>query len=172
MRKVLFLDRDGVINVDFGHVYEIKNFVFLPEIFDLCKFFLKLGYEIIVITNQAGISKKIYSFYDFEYLNMYMLDKFREQNIEILDVKYCQHQESDGCECRKPKPGMIIDAIKDYAIDIKSSILIGDKMSDIDAGHSAGIDSLYFLIGGYPYEDRNFDYKKIYNLNDIIKELK
>lgn len=139
MNKALFLDRDGVINKNFGHVHRIENFKFRKGIFELVKFFHDKSFLIIVVTNQAGIGKGLYSEDEFKSLNQWMFSKFREKNIKITETFFCPHKLEDKCNCRKPNPGMLLKAIKDYNIDIDSSFLIGDKESDIVAGKSVNI---------------------------------
>lgn len=148
MNKALFLDRDGVINIDRGHVYLREQFEFVPGIFDLCRRFLQDGYLILVVTNQAGIAKGIYSEEDFQKLTSWMVQQFNHEGITITKVYYCPHHpEIDGnCECRKPEPGMLLQAIKEFDLDIKTCILIGDKESDIEAGRRAGIPDLNLIL--------------------------
>ena len=159
--KVLFLDRDGVINEDYGHVYQIEKFDFIPSIFDICKKYQSDGYKIIVISNQAGIAKGLYTKKDLDILDKYMKDEFAKKGIEILDSFYCPHKDSDNCMCRKPKPGLILEAEKKYNIDLSRSLLIGDKISDLEAGHNAGITKLYFKKGRYPLSKTDFNYEII-----------
>jgi len=139
MNKALFLDRDGVINFDFGHVYKNDEFAFIDGIFDLCEFMQREGYLIIVVTNQAGIGKGFYKLSDFLKLDSWMKKKFLEKNIEIQKTYFCPHKPEDNCLCRKPKPGMLLKALSEFDIDPKKSVLIGDKQSDVLAGESAGI---------------------------------
>lgn len=139
MKKALFLDRDGVINIDYGHVFTIKNFHFIKGIFELCNYFQNEGYIIIVITNQAGIGKGLYSLKEFKKINNWMIKQFKKKGIIISRTYYCPHVPEDHCNCRKPSPGMLIEAIKEYNIDVTRSYLIGDKDSDIIAAISAGI---------------------------------
>lgn len=157
--KALFLDRDGVINNDFGHVYKKDDFKFLPYIFDLCKKYQNDGYKIIVISNQAGIAKGLYTENDLVIIDKYMKDEFKKNGVDILDSFYCPHRDEDNCSCRKPKPGLIIKAAQKYGIDLEQSVLIGDKMSDLEAGYNAGIKELYFKKGRYEEKKVNFDYK-------------
>jgi len=139
--RVLFLDRDGVINIDKGYVHKIEDFEFIDGIFELCKEYQEKGYLIIVITNQAGIARGYYTEEDFKKLTDWMLNEFRKRDVIITDVFYCPHHpEFTGeCECRKPKPGMILEAAKKYNIDLENSVLIGDKITDIIAGEQAKI---------------------------------
>lgn len=141
MNKALFLDRDGVINVDKVHVHRISDFEFTPGIFDLCAKYAASGYLIIVITNQAGIAKGLFTEDEFLELTGWMIKQFLKNKIEIAKVYYCPHHPgvSGPCECRKPEPGMILRAVKDFNLDIKSCMLIGDKESDLEAGRRAGI---------------------------------
>ena len=139
--KALFLDRDGVINVEKNYVHKISDFEFIPEIFCIIKKYQQQGFLIFVVSNQAGIARKIYQEEDVIKLNNWMVEEFRKKGILITDVYYCPHHpEFTGeCECRKPNPGMILKAIKEYNIDPENSVLIGDKESDIRAGVNAHI---------------------------------
>ena len=147
MNKALFLDRDGVINKNFGHVHRIENFKFRKGIFELLKVFQDKGFIILVITNQAGIGKGLYTLDQFILLNNWMINEFRNQGISITKTYFCPHKPVDNCNCRKPKAGMLLMAIKEFKIDTNSSYLIGDKLSDIIAGKSAQIKHNYVLMG-------------------------
>lgn len=158
MNKALFLDRDGVINIDYGHVYKAEDFVFYDGIFDICKKYQDEGYLIFVISNQAGIAKGMYQLEDLEKLDSYMKDVFLKKEIKITNSYYCPHKSEDKCNCRKPEPGLILKAKNDYDIDLENSILIGDKMSDLEAGNKAGIKTLLFKKGKYSEHIVNFNY--------------
>lgn len=144
--KALFLDRDGVINYDYGHVGKIEDFKFIPQIFDICKNAQDDGFILIVITNQAGIAKGFYSEDEFRKLTSWMEGKFLEQGIKITKVYYCPFHidaiipqyKIDSFD-RKPNPGMILKAIKDYNIDPSQSIFIGDNKTDEEASKNAGV---------------------------------
>jgi D-glycero-D-manno-heptose 1,7-bisphosphate phosphatase len=141
MNKALFIDRDGVINVDKVHVYRKEDFEFTRGIFELCRKYSDQGYLIIVITNQAGIAKGLYDEEDFRKLTLWMTEQFRERGIIISKVYHCPHHPdiSGPCQCRKPAPGMILQGVKDFNLDISECILIGDNESDLEAGRRAGI---------------------------------
>lgn len=141
MNKALFIDRDGVINVDKVHIYQKEDFEFTDGIFDLCRRYSKKGYIILVITNQAGIAKGLYTEEDFKKLTQWMTEQFRDRGIIISKVYHCPHHpDIDGpCQCRKPAPGMILQGVKDFDLDISECVLIGDMDSDLEAGRRAGI---------------------------------
>lgn len=141
MNKALFIDRDGVINVDKVHVSHREDFEFTERIFDICRKYTNDGYLIIVITNQAGIAKGLYSEEDYQNLTVWMINQFKLHGIMISKVYHCPHfpEITGPCECRKPAPGMLLQAVKDFDLEISECILIGDKSSDLEAGRKAGI---------------------------------
>ena len=145
--KALFLDRDGTINVEKNYVFRIEDFKFRDGIFELIREFFTKGYLIFVITNQAGIARGYYSADDFHLLNDWMVEQFRLRGITITAVYFCPHHPnfSGECDCRKPKPGMILKAAETYDLDLGRSILIGDKMSDIQAGINARVGTNYLI---------------------------
>jgi len=140
-QKALFLDRDGTINVEKNYVYKIEDFEFQPGIFELIRKYQNEDYLIFIITNQSGIARGFYTENDFNTLNNWMIDAFQSKGIKITKVYYCPHHpnHTGACDCRKPKPGMIQQAIKQFNIDAVKSVLIGDKKRDILAGENAGI---------------------------------
>jgi D-glycero-D-manno-heptose 1,7-bisphosphate phosphatase len=137
----LFLDRDGVVNKETDYVCRIEAFNFVENIFRLCKIFQTKGYGIFIITNQSGISRGYYSENDYLVLTDWMLSRFLENGITISKVYYCPHHPdiSGPCNCRKPNPGLIEQAEIEFNLDLSNSILIGDNISDIMAGKSAGV---------------------------------
>jgi len=140
--KAIFLDRDGVINQDTGHVGHIRDFKFIEGIFEPLRLMQSNGYQIIIITNQAGIPRGYHSKEEYEDTTKYMLEEFSKNGISISKVYHCPHLPEDNCPCRKPHPGMILQAIKEFNIKPKYSWMIGDKPSDIDAGRAAGCNTL------------------------------
>jgi len=157
--KAAFLDRDGVINIDTGYVGRIKDFKFKDGIFELLKLLQNLGFSLFIVTNQSGIARGYYSEEDFYKLTEWMKEEFKKKGIEIKDVRFCPHHPNitGECECRKPKPGMILDLAKEYGIDLKNSIMIGDSDRDIEAAKRAGIEKTF---------------KVEESLYDIIKKIK
>lgn len=141
--KALFLDRDGTINIDNGYTHKLEDLNFIESIPKLISTYNKTGYKVIVITNQAGIARGYYSVKE-----MHNFHKYMDQQLEAFDAYidayyYCPHHpEFTGkCKCRKPNTKMIEDAIEDFNIDIKESILIGDTKVDVETGEKLGIKS-------------------------------
>lgn len=143
--QALFLDRDGVINEDRHYVHRIEDFVFIREIFPLLRKAQDQGFLLIVVTNQAGIARGYYGEEDFHRLTAWMRQEMMKEHIFLHHVYFSPyHPQGLGkykrqSACRKPAPGMILQAAQDYDIDLSASILIGDKESDIEAGIAAGV---------------------------------
>ena len=141
--KAAFLDRDGIINIDYGYVGSIDRFKFKKGIFELLRFLQKKGFTIFIVTNQSGIARGYYNENDFHNLMKYMINELKKREIEIKDYNFCPHHpDITECECRKPKPKMILDLAKKYNINLDNSIMIGDNISDIKAAKNAGIKKL------------------------------
>ncbi|PTB88041.1 D,D-heptose 1,7-bisphosphate phosphatase [cyanobacterium G8-9] len=138
-KKALFLDRDGIINIDYGYVSKIENFVFTQGIFELLRIFIDKGYLLFIVTNQSGIGRGFYTKNDFELLNEWMLQALKSKNIDIEGVYYCPHIPDAECNCRKPKIGMIEEILTTHNLDLSHSWLIGDKKSDIELAINANI---------------------------------
>ncbi len=147
MKKALFLDRDGVVNVEKDYLYKIEDFEFINGIFELCRYYENIGYLIFIVTNQSGIARKYYTEKDFITLSNWMSKEFLKHGIEISKVYHCPHHPdiSGECSCRKPKSGMLLEAKNEFEIDMKNSIIIGDKERDIEAGLNAGLRETYLL---------------------------
>lgn len=146
MRSALFLDRDGVINIDHGYVSTPDEFQFVDGIFDLCRHATNIGYLIVVITNQAGIARGYYDEDAFLRLTEWMCATFSERGAPIAKVYFCPFHPEFGIGAykrdssfRKPGPGMILQAAAELGIDLGRSTLVGDKETDIQAGIAAGV---------------------------------
>ena len=172
-RKCLFLDRDGVINYDYGHVYKKSDFKFIPGIFRLVQLANRLNFLVIIITNQAGIAKGYYSLDQFEELTKWMLEEFK-RNCLIEKFIIVHHKDGivkeykkDSLD-RKPNPGMLLKAAKDYAIDLEESIIIGDKITDIIAGEKVNL-KYKLLFNNEVNSDNNcFHINKLYQADDFL----
>ncbi len=143
----LFLDRDCVINIEKNYLHKKEDFEFIDGIFDLCRFYQDKGYLIVVVTNQSGIARGYYTEDDFAKLTIWMVDAFASKGVEITKVYHCPHHPdiSGECDCRKPHPGMLLKAAKEFDIDLEHSLLVGDSERDIEAAHSAGVQETYLF---------------------------
>lgn len=148
-RPALFLDRDGVINVDHAYVYQRERFEFIDGIFELCQRAHALGYWIFVVTNQAGIGRGYYTEEDFHTLTDWMRAEFAQRGGAIDQVYFCPSHPVHGIGAyqvespfRKPGPGMLLQAASEFPVDMRRSLLVGDKESDLLAAASAGVGTL------------------------------
>lgn len=144
--SALFLDRDGVINEDYGYVHEPDETVFIPGIFDLVRYAKIAGYKVIVVTNQAGIGRGYYSEEAFKIYMDWQRSVFIDNGSNIDAVYYCPHHPEYGlgsykaqCGCRKPLPGLVMQAAHVHGIDLSRSVLVGDKSTDVACGVAAGV---------------------------------
>ena len=151
-RCALLLDKDGVINVDHGYVCSPERTEFIDGIFDLCRAATRHAFLNVVVTNQAGIARGYYTERDFLTYMDWVRGEFRKRDAQIDAVYYCPHHPVHGqheylldCECRKPKPGMLLKAQRDLDLDLGQSILLGDSDSDVQAAIAAGVGSCFVL---------------------------
>lgn len=153
MLKAVFLDRDGVINKDYGYVGTIEQFEFLPRVSWALAQLKAQGWKLILVTNQSGIARGMYTESDFHKLTAFMQEQLKASGAEFDGVYFCPHHpeaQVEGyrkdCDCRKPKPGMFLKAAKELGVGLEDSIMIGDHASDLIAAQSAGIQHL-ILVG-------------------------
>ena len=172
--KTIFLDRDGVINKEINYLYKIDDFEFIDGIFDTCQHFQSLGYKIIIITNQSGIYRGYYTENDYQKVTQWMLTKFTNEDINILDTFHCPHGPDSTCNCRKPKPGMLLNAKTKYNIDMKNSWMIGDNEIDVIAANAAGIGNTILVRSGHKIDESksnaSFFLDSIQQVKQIITE--
>lgn len=146
MNKAAFFDRDGTINVDVNYLYKKEDMKFIDGMPQFIKKWNDWGYKVIVVTNQAGIARGLYTQEDMNLLHEFMNEELKKYGAHIDAFYFCPHHPdfTGVCKCRKPATGMIEQAIKDFDIDVNQSILFGDKSWDVEAGEKCGIKS--FLI--------------------------
>jgi D-glycero-D-manno-heptose 1,7-bisphosphate phosphatase len=144
--KAAFLDRDGVINEDRGYVSRIADFQFIEGIFPLAAFLQKQGYLLIVVSNQSGVARGYFGEAEVQHLHEWMVDRFREHGITIARCYYCPHYAQGAlaeyridCQDRKPRPGMLLRAQREFGLELSHSLLIGNSETDIAAARAAGL---------------------------------
>lgn len=168
--KAIFFDRDGVINVDLSYVYRIEDFIFYEDFFSCVTNFKKQGYKLVVVTNQSGIERGYYTIKDFLKLSAYMQDSMQKRIGFIFDRIYFCPLLNDEIR-RKPASGMIMQAKNDLNLNLRESLLVGDRLSDILAAKNAGISKRYLLCRKQNQENQNQknsdmqDYRIITTLN-------
>ena len=152
-RRALFLDRDGVINVDTGFVWQAEKFVFIDGVFEACRHARGLGYLLVVVTNQSGIGRGLYTEDDFRKLTRWMCARFAEEGAQIAKVYFAPTHPEHAIgryriesPDRKPGPGMILKAQADLGLDLSASALVGDRETDIEAAIAAGVRDKLLLV--------------------------
>lgn len=146
LRPAAFLDRDGVINVDHGYVCRREDFEFVPGALDGARRLHALGYALVVTTNQSGIGRGLYTERDFAELSGWMRERFAEAGAPLAGIYFCPHHPTEAddayrvaCACRKPAPGMLLDAAEQLGLDLGRSVMFGDRASDLEAARAAGV---------------------------------
>tara|TARA_R110001592_G_scaffold89971_3_gene264669 strand:- start:1833 stop:2387 length:555 start_codon:yes stop_codon:yes gene_type:complete len=175
--KALFLDRDGVINVNHGYVSKKEDFDFIDGIFELALKARKAGFIIVIVTNQSGIARKYYSEQDFQALSRWLEKQFWQQGIKIQQTLHCPHHPmySPSCTCRKPRIGMITKAARRFRINLNESIMLGDSLSDMRAAQSAKIKTQIYLnprLTKVKGKLHKADHKPYYQAKDLRSILK
>ncbi|MGR6840368.1 D-glycero-beta-D-manno-heptose 1,7-bisphosphate 7-phosphatase [Aliivibrio wodanis] len=156
-KPAVFLDRDGVINVDRGYVHKRDDFEYIDGVFNAVKKCKDMGYLLVLVTNQSGIARGMFTEEQFETLTEWMDWNFAENDIDFDGIYYCPHhpeatveQYKEACDCRKPNPGMFISAQTFLDIDMENSVMIGDKKEDMMAAQAAGVGTRILVRTGKP----------------------
>ncbi|EMN4128893.1 MULTISPECIES: D-glycero-beta-D-manno-heptose 1,7-bisphosphate 7-phosphatase [Providencia] len=151
----IFLDRDGTINIDHGYVHKIDDFHFIDGAIEAMAELKKMGYALVVVTNQSGIGRGIYSEDSFMQLTEWMDWSLADRGVDLDGIYFCPHHPDakeaeyrQDCDCRKPKPGMLLDAQSFLNIDMASSIMVGDKLADMQAGRAAKVGTTILVRSG------------------------
>lgn len=135
--KAVFVDRDGTLIVDVGYPRDPELVEFIPGALNALRRLAQLGFSIVVISNQSGIGRGLVSKLEAEQVHQRFIDRLMDFGIQLGGAYYCPHAPTDGCECRKPAPGLIIRAAKELDLNPEQSYFIGDKSSDVEAGERA-----------------------------------
>lgn len=151
-----FIDRDGVINEELDYVHRIDDFHILPGVVDGLKLLRQHGFELVVVTNQAGIGRGLYTEAEYQQLNVHMQAQLAGAGAPLAAVYHCPHHPTAGtgryridCNCRKPQPGMLLRAAQELNLDLSRSVIVGDKQSDLEAGRAAGVQACVLVESGH-----------------------
>lgn len=150
--KAVFLDRDGTLIVDPPdlRVDSISKLHLFPDAFKAMKRLAATEYSVVLVSNQAGIAEGRLTADDFERLNNIVIELLEPTGVKILKTVYCPHAPEDNCDCRKPKPKMLLDAAQEFGIDLNDSYTVGDRQSDIQTGINAGTRTILVKTGNTP----------------------
>lgn len=161
MKPAVFLDRDGVINVDHGYVHDEHDFEFIEGVFEATRQLQKMGYLLVLVTNQSGIARGMFSEDRFLNLTQWMDWNFEDNGVAFDGIYYCPHhpeatvaEYKQNCDCRKPQPGMFISARDFLKIDMAKSVMVGDKAEDMMAAQAAGVGTKILVRTGKPVTDK------------------
>ncbi len=173
LERALFLDRDGVINHEIGYLHRSEDVTFVDGIFSLCRTAMRLGYRLIVVTNQAGIARGYYSVAQFDGLMDWMRMKLRAEHVELDAVYYCPFHPEHGIgeyrrehADRKPSPGMLLRGAAEFGIALEQSVMVGDRCSDIGAANAANLRQA-FLVGATESEPCQGNYVSAASLAEV-----
>ena len=154
LARALFLDRDGVVNHEVGYLHRAEEVRFIDGIFPLCRAARSLGYKLVVVTNQSGIARGMYTTAQYEQLMVWFRAQFVREGAPLDAVYHCPYHPEHGVgefrrehEDRKPGPGMLLRAARDLGLDLSQSILVGDRCSDVAAANAAGLRQAFLLSG-------------------------
>ncbi|MGM0509323.1 MAG: D-glycero-beta-D-manno-heptose 1,7-bisphosphate 7-phosphatase [Fusobacteriota bacterium] len=179
MEKVIFLDRDGTINIEKNYLHKIENWEWQPKAKEAIKIFKNKGYKVIIITNQSGVARGYFSEEEVQRLHDYMEDELKKEGIKIDKILYCPHHIKGNkkykkkCKNRKPGIGFFEKIFKSYNTDLKKSVMVGDKISDLESAVRVGIRPILVETGYGKKTKRElyFKVKKYKSLYDFAKNL-
>ena len=167
-KPAVFFDRDGVLNIDSGYTYRQQDFAWMPGAIETIRYFNDLGYYVFVVTNQSGVARGYYSEQDIDILHEFMNAELKKHGAHVDAFYYCPHHPQGEverycivCNCRKPATGMLVQAFQEWNVDLEKSLLIGDKISDIQAAEAIGIKGiLYEGVNLYEFILKNIFYNE------------
>lgn len=173
-KPAVFIDRDGVLNVDHGYVYEVDDFEFIEGAIEACQQIKQKGYLLILVTNQSGIGRGYYTEAEFHNLTEWMDWSLADRGVDLDGIYYCPHHPEaevaefkQECDCRKPAPGMLLTAAKELKVNMAKSYFVGDKTADIMAGKAAGVATNVLVETGKPLTQEGIEQADL-----VVKDLR
>ena len=158
-RRAAFLDRDGVVNREVGYLHRWEDFEFLPGVLDAMRRLQQAGYALVIVTNQSGIARGFYTEADYQALTARLREAMAANGSPAAGIYHCPHHPagtvaelSFDCDCRKPLPGMLLQAARDLDLSLPESIMVGDKLADAQAGRAAGVSQIFLVRSGHALE--------------------
>ena len=174
--KIVFLDRDGVINKYPGdrlYITSLKKFRFLPRAKKAIALLNKNGFKIFVASNQAGVGKGTYAQKTLDAITAKMLKGIEQRGGKITKVYYCMHRKDAGCSCRKPKPGLLKKAAREFKINLRGSYFVGDTIRDVLTAHAVGAKSILIFSGKEKLSNQNsWEAKPDFVFKDLLAAAK
>lgn len=159
LQRAVFLDRDGVINVDHGFVHKVEDFHFVPGSADAMRRLQAAGWRLVVVTNQSGLARGLYAMADYERFTAHLQNQLAAHGVRVDALLHCPHLPDAEvaayrmqCDCRKPGPGMLLRAARELSLDLGASAIVGDRLSDVQAGRAAGVGHCALVRSGHPLE--------------------
>jgi D-glycero-D-manno-heptose 1,7-bisphosphate phosphatase len=171
--RAVFLDRDGTINIEKNYVHRIEDFEFIPGAIEALQLLSRASIDIIVVSNQAGIAKGLFSETDLATINQYMTAQLLHHRVKLAGIYCCPHHPQATvaryrriCSCRKPNPGLLVTAMRERAIAASEAVMIGDRNSDVEAGRALGL-TTYLVETGYGASE-----KQATNASYVVPDLR
>lgn len=159
LQRAVFLDRDGVVNVDLGYVHRVADFRFVPGSDAAMAQLQAAGWRLVIVTNQSGLARGLYSMADYERFTAHLHGRLADIGVRVDAVLHCPHLPDAAvdsyrldCDCRKPGPGMLLRAARELSLDLAASVIVGDRLTDVQAGRAAGVGRCVLVRSGHPLE--------------------
>jgi len=183
MRPAIFLDRDGTINEEMGYINHPDRFIIFPFVAKSIKIFNDMNYAVVVVTNQSGIARGYFDEALVQQIHSLFIRHIEENNVRIDGIYYCPHHPTEGkgiykkeCNCRKPKPGMVLKAVNDLHIDLKNSIMIGDRYKDMEFARGLNLKSVFVQTGygkgEFKYQNHLWQFQPYIVANNLLEAAK
>lgn len=170
MKKTIFLDRDGVINVNRAdYVKSWQEFIFLPGVLEALKLLTEQQIQVIIITNQSAIGRGIITEETLNHIHQNMVQEIEKAGGKITAIYHCPHTPWDNCTCRKPAPGMLIQAAEIYQLNLSEAFFVGDAISDIETGINAGCQTVFVQTGKHQYQLDKFNIQPDYIFETLME---
>jgi D-glycero-D-manno-heptose 1,7-bisphosphate phosphatase len=175
LKKAVFVDRDGTLNVEKNYLYRIEDFEFIPGVPEAIRRLRERGFLVIVVTNQSGVGRGYFTLAEVDALHRHIQNELKEAGTCIDGFYVCPHHPTEGvgefrrdCDCRKGAPGLLLEAAAEHHIDLSRSYMVGDKLADVEAGERAGCSPLLVMTGYGSTEVQKLAGKQVHCFTDLV----